>query len=143
MSKQIRTYQFGDREQLVNVMEDCTFTNEDIIANNPAYTMDEDGDPIACGGILLVRQGVGQGWLAVSRHAHNMYPLTLARDLTLLADQLIGDFHLHRLQALVRPDFETGQKLLEKLGFKYEGYMHAYTEQRQDCLMYAKWWRNR
>lgn len=143
ISEKIRRYQFGDRQNLESVMENCTFTNEDLVARNPAYTMEEDGKVIACGGIMLLRTGVGQGWLAISRHAHNTYPLELLRSIAMLGDVLIAEYHLHRLQGLVRPDFEAGEKLLEHLGFEYEGYMHAYTEEGQDRLMYAKWWRNR
>jgi [ribosomal protein S5]-alanine N-acetyltransferase len=96
-------------------------------------------------------QLIGFVRIALDAHQRGELGYALRKDrwgqgTTTEACQLMLDFgfkalELHRIQAACGPDNQASQKILEKLGFTYEGRMrdHVFTNgARRDSLLYSK-----
>lgn len=60
--------------------------------------------------------------------------------LALAADHLFGTLRLHRLEVAIRPENSKSLRVVEKLGFRYEGYRPRYLHvdgDWRDHLMFA------
>jgi hypothetical protein len=105
--------------------------------NGPAFTLLCDGEIIASGGVVLLGWQRGEAWLLLPStfysHVKACYRL--------IKEKLIEIQHanaLRRIQALVDPDFEAAQRLMEHLGFQNEGRLKQYGPRGEDLLMYGR-----
>jgi RimJ/RimL family protein N-acetyltransferase len=96
-----------------------------------------DGEPIAIGGLVIYWPGVGESWLILSKKA-NDHKTEITRCIRRIVKQFVTENKLHRLQVNVRTDFPQARKLVEHLGFVYEGTLKRYTPNGVDCWMFAK-----
>lgn len=75
-------------------------------------------------------------WVDVRRAGHGIVPTALA----LAGDYCFGVLRLHRLEVAIRPENVKSLRVVEKLGFRYEGerprYLHVDHDWR-DHLMFA------
>ncbi len=84
----------------------------------PAYTLfDGDGRVIACGGVYLVRKGVGEAWTLVSSRATGM-ALAIHKTTVRILGRIIETYDLERVQAVTKENH--GRKWLKALGFHCE-----------------------
>jgi [ribosomal protein S5]-alanine N-acetyltransferase len=63
-----------------------------------------------------------------------------ARAVALLATWALSECGLDRLEALVEPDNEASQRVLERVGFQREGYLRSYLAfptRRSDAVIYS------
>lgn len=103
----------------------------------PAVTGWKDGKPVACGGICLQWQGVGEAWVLCGTDVERM-PLTAIRQIVKHLELFTRDLELWRVQATVAADWDLARKFVEKLGFEAEGRMRKYMADGKDAIMYAK-----
>jgi hypothetical protein len=114
------------------------FPNPSAIAKNlstgPAYTL-TNGIPIACGGILPLWKGVGEGWVVTSSLVEK-YPITFAKTIWRETIRLIKSMDLERIQTVVDAEHTVSQRWVERMGFESEGLMKKYLGGR-DFIRYA------
>jgi len=114
------------------------FSNPKAIAINLtkgiAYTL-TNGTPIACGGVMPLWEGVGEGWVVTSELVER-YPLTFAKTVWRKMKEIIDEMDLVRVQTLVDAEHTVSMKWVERMGFENEGLMRKYLGGR-DFYRYA------
>ncbi len=103
----------------------------------PSFTLLCDGVPVACGGVILIGWQRGEAWLLLStlfyRHVKECYRLIKQKIM-----EIQRAHALRRIQALVSPDLEKAQRLMEHLGFANEGLLKRYGPRGEDLLMFGR-----
>lgn len=89
------------------------------------YTLMDDGTVIVCGGVNMMWNGVGEGWLVMSKHAYDR-PITVARYTDKLFETIMDDNAMWRVQASVHTNDAQSVKFAEWLGFENEGVMNKF-----------------
>jgi ribosomal-protein-alanine N-acetyltransferase len=91
-----------------------------------------------CGGYL--------GYYALVPHQGKGY---MAEGLRLVLREAFGKLHLHRLEANIQPDNERSKRLVQRLGFRLEGYSPRYLKIAGQWRDHERWaltseeWENR
>ena len=90
------------------------------IDSGPAYTAVLDGRVVAAGGVRLIRAGLGEIWIVVSKDIGRNYvflkeAMTAMRNMT---EILAETFGLREIRTTSRPGFPQSQSLLKHLGFR-------------------------
>ena len=103
------------------------------------FTAFVNSRPICAGGVVMLRQGVGEVW-ALTTPLVETYPLAAARfamgpTLAMICKAL----ELHRVQVSVQRCHRASRRLVERLGFTCEGPMHRYGSNGEDYVLYAAW----
>jgi len=92
--------------------------------HGPAYTLTAHGRVIACGGVALLRDRVGEAWVITTAEV-DRYPFlfhkTVKRGLAIIMEE----FGLRRVQAHVNREWPEARQWIERLGFSEEGLMAA------------------
>jgi hypothetical protein len=101
----------------------------------PSFTM-VNGDIIACGGVLKLWKGVGEGWLLTSPLIEQ-HRMAFGRAAVKTINRLMDEMELERLQTMVDAEHWTSRGWLQWMGFKLEGRMAKYVGGR-DFIRYAK-----
>jgi hypothetical protein len=99
-----------------------------------AYTI-TNGQPVACGGILPLWNGVGEGWVVTSPMVEK-YPILFTKTIWRATYRLIESMDLDRVQTVIDAEHTVSQKWAERMGFKNEGLMRKYLGGR-DFYRYA------
>lgn len=105
-----------------------------------SFTCMFDNEIVAVGGIIDYWQGVGEAWLIMTKQAkkHDIFGLVALTVIEKKMNELIAEHKLRRVQAEVRADFLPGIKMIEALGFGYEGTKRKYTPDGCDMRIYAR-----
>lgn len=104
----------------------------------PAYTMlDENGRPLTCGGIFIIRPGIGEIWMTPGRDLPE-HPVSAYRVGKVVMDEAFNKLHLHRVQATVMMSDVRGQNYIKAFGFCFEGLLRKYGENKEDYLLFAR-----
>ena len=107
----------------------------------PAATGLYRGEPIGCAGIVVLRSGVGEGWI-ILRQPVNGHGVWIARTVWSLLDRWQAEGGLRRVQATISADHPEHAALLRLVGFQYEGPLEAYRPDGGNSWMYARVRRN-
>lgn len=99
-----------------------------------------EGHIVAVGGVFIPWTGVGTFWLILRSDAkkygfHGVLALSAIQE---HVESLIRNNNLWRAQATVRPEFEEAVKMIEFLGFTYEGLLRKYCPDGGDTMMYSR-----
>jgi RimJ/RimL family protein N-acetyltransferase len=102
-----------------------------------SWTLENGGLPVAVGGIAEVIPGVGHGWFISTPKA---WPSFRCKKQILIAMHQactrFGEAGFHRLQAQCL-DTEGAVRLLEHLGFRFEGSLRCGGAGKEDLLNYG------
>ena len=102
-----------------------------------AFTAFVDGRPICAGGVMLLRQGVGEVW-TLTTPLVEAHPLAVARfAMGPTLPMIVKALELHRVQVSVQRCHRASRRLVERLGFTYEGLLHRYGSNGEDYVLYA------
>lgn len=122
----------------------ATYSRDDIYSaakdhavRGECYTLSGDGLIVACGGVDVMWEGVGEAWTILSRHIVR-YKKSLHRTTRECLEDIIDCNHLHRVQAHVLSTDATAIRWIERLGFHREGLCGRYGPHREDYLLYAR-----
>jgi hypothetical protein len=102
-----------------------------------SYIFLEDNKPIGAFGLVVLWNGVGEGWFMSSTDLVR-YPLFIIKTFRRLTDEVLKR-GLHRIQILVH-DTPERNKWAKTLGFTKEGVLRKYDINQQDSVMYSKIW---
>lgn len=101
------------------------------------YSMVEGDCIVACGGVDVIWQGVGEAWTILSRHAEN-HKLSLHRTVLRCLNEIINSHRLHRVQAHVLKGDERAINWIIRLGFHPEAVLESFGLNREDYIVYAR-----
>ena len=96
-----------------------------VFCNGPAYTVFINEEILLCMGIMKLWRGVGELWLITSPLV-DKYPILTVKICKQYLRDTIRNIGFVRVQAIVRTDYDTGQRWAEMFGFKCEGEMKKY-----------------
>ena len=102
-----------------------------------AYTLFVDKKPIVAGGIIILWQGVAEGWVMASQTIYDVKFLA-CKEIKRRTDILCKKNNVKRLQTTVKYDFKTGIRFASWLGLKPEGKMESYGPDGSDYYRMAK-----
>lgn len=103
------------------------------LANGLAYTAIEGDVILCCAGLLPHWEGRAEVWSLMGADLRRHF-VAIHHAAVRLLD--VADFR--RIEASVDAKFCNGRRWVERLGFKAEGVMRAYTPDGRDCIRYAK-----
>ena len=112
--------------------EDCARQWETA---GPAFTLLIDGKVEACGGIIMIDETFGECWVFIPFVNRGT---VVYRNILRKFEELIEDHKFRRLQSLVVEGFENAEKLIDRLGFVYEGTMKKFGANGENMKLYAK-----
>jgi len=118
------TYQFG-------------YTADKIGIEGQTFTGVVNGYVVACGGIIPLWPGVGEGWVLASyRIHHNRF--SVVRSVCVILDNLMEDHGYWRIQGATLANWKQGIRFANLLGFEKEGVMRRYGPDGSDYIRHAK-----
>ena len=100
------------------------------------FTAFVNGRPICAGGVVLLRQGVGEAW-ALTTPLVEAHRLVVARFAMVGLPAIVKALELHRVQVSVQRCHHASQRLVERLGFTREGLLRCYGSNGEDYVLYA------
>ncbi|MFC3864620.1 GNAT family N-acetyltransferase [Alcaligenes aquatilis] len=105
-----------------------------VSANGVGWAaLGDDGAAIACAGIVEMHPQRGMAWALLSDAALSQFK-TIHR----VVSRVVESAPWRRLEMTVDSQHAAGIAWAERLGFKCEGLMAAYTPDGRDCFLYAK-----
>jgi len=136
----IRPYELGDVDKLKKVLEPNFFitkTTEEIYHRHPAWTLIKDGEICACGGCVILWNGVGEIWLTVGENPKRFIK-ELIKVMRELEEYLIKSYNLVRLHAYVNSSFKKGIKFASVF-FEKEAILKKYFPDGNDAIIFARY----
>lgn len=103
----------------------------------PGYTAFCNGEFLAAAGVVIPYPGMGEAW-AIASNMVRYHKTYFHRTVQRVLDQIIADFKLRRVQAMVRSDFDTSHAWVQRLGFEKEAVLHKYGIKGEDMTVYAR-----
>ncbi len=103
----------------------------------PAWTMKEDGRPIACGGVVHAGGGVGVIWMYTTDAARG-HGVKLCRFAKTAINIVFEEMRFHRLQAVIRADRPEYTRWARLMGFECEGLMKKAAPDKTDLYLFAR-----
>ena len=102
-----------------------------------AYTMFVDGNPVFAIGIVVLWDGVAEGWVMASQNVFEMRFLA-AKTMKKLTDEMCKKNKIKRLQTSVKADFKLGVRFATWLGLEIEGIKKCYGPDGSDYYQLGK-----
>ena len=93
--------------------------------------------PVACGGIDLMWDHVGEAWMLLSPYV-NLYRVAVTRAVRNRLAYLTSRMELNRVQAVIRVTDKPSIRYIEMLGFEKEGILRQYGTDGTDYYMYGR-----
>ena len=102
-----------------------------------AYTMFVHGNPVFAIGIVILWDGVAEGWVMASQNVFEMRFLA-AKTMKKLTDEMCKKNKIKRLQTSVKADFKLGVRFATWLGLEIEGIKKCYGPDGSDYYQLGK-----
>ena len=100
----------------------------------PSITAYINNRPVAIFGLVLLWDGVGEAWSLFSEKARR-YPIAMTKGANAFFDICEILYTLHRLQITVRSEDKRAMSWASFLGFKEEGLLRAFSQDKKDYYM--------
>ena len=102
-----------------------------------AYTLFVNKKPIVAGGIIILWQGVAEGWVMASQNIFEMKFLA-AKSMKELTEEMCKKNKIIRLQTSVKSEFKQGVRFATWLGMEIEGLKKQYGPDGSDYYQLAR-----
>lgn len=103
----------------------------------PSYTMLIDEVPIVCAGVVLMGWNRGEAWTLPSklfyRHIKGCY-----KEIKNILESIAREHKLIRVQSMIHPSLEVGDRWMRHLGFQYEGTLRAFSPLNEDMRIFSR-----
>ena len=129
---------FGMNSKLMEIdasFEDNRICNYSTKGN--AYTMFMNDKPVFAIGIVILWDGVAEGWVMASQNIFEMKFLA-AKTMKELTDDMCKKNKIKRLQTSVKADFKLGVRFATWLGLEVEGLKKKYGPDGSDYYQLGK-----
>lgn len=130
------TYEPGDVAKL-DIRDGDLFEATFVEPPLPAWTMKDNGMPIACGGIMDQGHGLGVVWMFVSDGARG-HGRDLYRFSTNALEFAENELGMYRIHTLVRTDVPEYLRWAQLFGFDLEGRLVKAAPDRRDVYLLAR-----
>jgi len=128
---------FGMNDKLMDIDASFSENRIDIAIPGLSYSLLVNNNPVLCGGIYPLWNGVAEGWVMSSKKVHD-YKIKSAAAVKKRLDLLCTNNKIWRLQTAVKEEFKTGVRFAEWLGLKNEGLMEKYGPDKTNYYRMAK-----
>ncbi len=95
------------------------------------------GDPIVCGGIYPLWNGVAEVWI-IMKQGMNRHKFFMLKNIKIKLEDTIQKNNYHRIQAGVACDFTAGQQFAEWFGLVKESTMYKYGPDKKNYYRYVR-----
>jgi hypothetical protein len=102
-----------------------------------AYTLEHEGKVLIIGGFRMITDATALCWIDLSDIGMERI-FTCYRAIVEWMDMFCHEHNIVRLEACVRSGFDKGARLVEHLGFEFEGRKPRYFE-AVDGLLYVRY----
>ena len=143
---EIRPYADGDMAFVrQNPFQDAVKDYPDLPIPANTYTCEFNGTIVAVGGIKLFFEGVGGGWVLMTKQSRKdgIFGLIACRAIKDKLDSLAIELKMRRVEAQVRQDFPGGIRFVEALGFANPYERRFYFPDGTSSLLYEKLYNER
>ncbi|MHC4620560.1 MAG: hypothetical protein ACYTEQ_22665 [Planctomycetota bacterium] len=104
----------------------------------PGYTGYVNGQIVACAGIKILREGIGEGWALFADDEHlDEYKRIVLESFRFHLEAIVRAYELRWVEAIVKTDFVKGCMFLRHLGFKRKCELEQFAPDKKDCVMYV------
>lgn len=109
-------------------------------SDGPAWTVDQNGQPWAIGGLNFTSRWAGALWMVArpGLSLHSWRKVTRVVRTVLQITEPAHQLHRHRVEALVLANWPEAQHFASHLGLEYEGTRRAIGSGKQDVQTWAK-----
>jgi hypothetical protein len=133
-------------------LRDATPSDIEFVETHPAFpgyyvkepmqsaycvALEQDGNVVAVGGLLLVTKTCAWVWCEVTTFAADN-KIELVRNMRNYLDMMVMDLGISRLQAWIDPEREEAIRLVQHLGFVEEYEMKNFLGVDKSAMMYIK-----
>ena len=128
----------GLNDKLMEI--DATYKDNRICDHSQpgnAFTMFVNGKPAFACGIVVLWNGVAEGWVLASQNIFEMRFLA-AKTMKELTDEMCKKNKIKRLQTSVKADFKLGVRFATWLGLEIEGIKKCYGPDGSDYYQLGK-----
>ncbi len=101
------------------------------------FTAIKDGRILVVGGILQATNHTGHCWTMLSKHAEGA-GISVLRVVKCQLEGMMRSMQIHRVETSNLKDAEQHHKWCELLGFRKEGEMRYYDDDKRDYIRFAK-----
>lgn len=101
------------------------------------FTAIKDGRAIGAAGIAVAVPGIGEAWSFLSDEIRTM-PFMLHRRVKRAIPIIMRERNLRRVQAAVDPEHPVFALWIMRLGFRYEGMLQNFRDDKRPALLYAR-----
>jgi RimJ/RimL family protein N-acetyltransferase len=101
------------------------------------YTLLEDGEIVAMGGVHMLWDKVGEAWVMLGKNAKSR-PRTVAKYADLMFDVIVHKNKLNRVQASIAVNDAKAVRFGKWMGFEMEGLMRRYGPDGSDYYRVAR-----
>ncbi len=110
------------------------------IKEGPAYSLFVNDEIVACAGVVIMGYGRGEAWMLRIASRLCKYKKTAYKTIKEVLPVIAKGNNLNRVQALIKPGFDMGDRLARHLGFKNEtpAGMEGYGPNGETFMMYAR-----
>ena len=102
-----------------------------------AFTMFMDDKPVFAIGLVVLWQGVAEGWVMASQNIFEMKFLA-AKSMKIITEELCKKNKIKRLQTSVKSEFKQGVRFATWLGMEVEGLKKNYGPDGSDYYQLAR-----
>jgi len=113
------------------------FMNNALAEHGICFTAKSDGRVLVVGGILMTSMHTGIGWTMVSKYA-TLYGRSVLYTVKRQLENMMVDFQLHRIETANLKDATEHHRWCRLLGFREEGPLCQYDDQKRDYIRFAK-----
>ncbi len=136
----IEPFQSAHADKIISIGE---FENSsvdyptDALETKDAWTGFHNDQPIVCGGINPIWEGVADVWI-IMKKGSNKHKFFMLKNIKEKFEETITKRNYHRVQAVVRSDFTHGLRFAKRFNMTSEGVMKKYGPDGKDYIMVAR-----
>lgn len=145
VGSQIRRFHVSDlealeprpiEERVVSQVPELWSMIRDYASRGVALTLLWDDRPIACGGVILLWPGLGEGWMYLGSDIRE-HAFAFHRGTVRMIRRLSEELHLRRLQVTAPLWHTETHGWLERLGFREESRMPHYGPEGETYIRFV------
>lgn len=119
---------------------DCTPKHFTLMSDNAVcFTAIHDGRIMVCGGIIPQTENTGYCWTFCSVYAKEE-PRLVINTVRNQLEAMMQTMKMHRVETANLKDAHDHHKWCIALGFKDEGILRYYDDEKRDYIRFAKYW---
>lgn len=129
-----------DRQRSALLLKSSAYSADldELLKRSPsAEALLVDGAPVACAGLLDMRQGRARAWAIIGPALHPRIWVHLCQRAGAAIDAALGSW-AHRVEACTPLNWQEGHTLLVRLGFAFEAILAGDLEDGGHSALYAR-----